>query len=148
MLKKRFLMLVGVLVLCAHSVSGAAELTCPCLADISIDEWNPDENLNYKDRLIVATNMNIHHGIARALFFFDIPDDVFPEDVQQAEIYLSACSHCGGADGGLVGLYALNAPFVEDIDTWSSLQGGDWDDAIHTEAVLPSGSDWNQAVDG
>lgn len=148
MLIKRFLALIGALVLCAYSVAGTAELPCDCLADVSIDEWFPDENLNYKDRLIVSTNMNIHHGIARALFLFNIPADVSPAAVQQADIYISACSHCGGADGGLVGFYALNAPFDEDTDTWNSLQGGGWDEAVHTEAVLPSGSDWNQAVDG
>ena len=121
---------------------------CSAVADVSIDEWKPDENLNYYERVVLATNHNIHHGIARGLFLFDIPKDLEQTDVRRAEICLSACHHCGGGDGGEVGFYGLNAPFHETTDTWNSLQGGGWDNATFSKAELPGGADWNTAVNG
>ena len=126
----------------------ASEIICRDVADIYIDEWFPDQNFNYKTRVLVATNMNIHHGIARGLFRFDIPGDVDASEIKTAAIYLSACSHCGGGNGGLVGFYALNVLFDEETDTWNTLTGGDWDSSVYSEAVLPGGNGWNQAVDG
>ena len=126
----------------------AASIVCEDIADVSIDEWYPDENFNYKTRLIVATNKNIHHGIARGLFRFDIPPDVEAADIKSASIYLSACANCGGGNGGTVGFFALNKPFDEASDTWSSLEGGDWDDSVYSEAILPAGNTWNQAENG
>ena len=123
-------------------------ISCSAVADVSIDEWKPDENLNYYERLILATNHNIHHGIARGLFLFDIPKDLVQTDVRRAQICLSACHHCGGGDGGEVGFYALNAPFHETTDTWNSLQGGSWDNDTFSKAELPGGTDWNTAVNG
>jgi hypothetical protein len=121
---------------------------CSALADVAIDEWKPDENLNYMERVVLATNHNIHHGIARGLFLFDIPEDLEEADVRRAQICLSACHHCGGGDGGGVGFYALNAPFNEATDTWNSLQGGSWDNDTVSKAELPEGTDWNTAVNG
>jgi len=121
---------------------------CPAVADVSIDEWKPDENLNYYERIILATNHNIHHGIARGLFLFDIPEDFKETDVRRAEICLSPCHHCGGGTGGEVGFYALTAPFNETNDTWNSLQGGSWDTAAFSQAELPGGTAWNTAVNG
>ncbi len=121
---------------------------CSAVADVSLDEWKPDENLNYYQRVVLATNHNIHHGIARGLFLFDIPKDLAETDVRRAQICLSACHHCGGGDGGEVGFYALNAPFNEATDTWNSLQGGSWDNATVSKAELPGGTDWNTAVNG
>jgi hypothetical protein len=121
---------------------------CRDKADLYIDEWKPDENLNYENRILVATNKNIHHGIARALFLFTVPEDLTAADIKKAQIYLSGCSHCGGGNGGQVAFYALNKPFDEDADTWNSLGGGDWDAAVYSLAVLPEGSDWNEAVNG
>ena len=135
-------------VLCSGLHAFAEAVTCRVLADVSIDEWYPDENLNYKDRLIVSTNKNIHHGIARVLLFFEIPDNMTASDIKSAAIYISPCSHCGGGNGGPVGFYALNQPFAEDNDTWNTLSGGDWDESAFTEVLLPWGIDWNQAVDG
>ncbi|MDY6974386.1 MAG: hypothetical protein SV775_19035 [Thermodesulfobacteriota bacterium] len=71
----------------------ASEIICADVADVYIDEWYPDENPNYKTRILVATNMNIHHGIARGLFRFDIPGDLNASQIKTAAIYLSACSH-------------------------------------------------------
>lgn len=126
----------------------AAEIICPETADLHIDEWYPDENLNYQDRLLVATNTNTHHGIGRAFFLFVVPEDIAIADVKNARIYLSGCSHCGGGKGGQIAFYALNEPFDENTDTWNSLDGGNWDDSVYSRAVLPEGSDWNEAVDG
>jgi len=130
------------------STQKLGETVCPALADVSIDEWKPDENLNYYERVVLATNHNIHHGIARGLFLFGIPKELKEADVGQAEICLSACHHCGGGDGGEIGFYALNAPFNETTDTWNSLKGGSWDNATFSQAVLPGGTDWNTAVNG
>lgn len=141
-----FLMLMALL--CSGIHAFAETITCKVLADVSIDEWYPDENLNYKDRLIVATNKNIHHGIARTLLFFDIPDNMTAADVKSAAVYLSPCAHCGGGNGGQIGFYALNQPFAEDNDTWNTLAGGSWDELAYAEAQLPSGIDWNRAVEG
>ncbi|MDY6862849.1 MAG: DNRLRE domain-containing protein [Thermodesulfobacteriota bacterium] len=126
----------------------ADEITCPDIADIYIDEWYPDTNFNYKTRMLVATNTNLHHGISRSLFRFDIPDDLDASEIKRAAIYLSACSHCGGGNGGLVGFYALNEPFDEENDTWNTLDGGDWDNSVYSGAVLPEGNSWNQGVNG
>ena len=126
----------------------AAEIICPDTADLHIDEWYPDENLNYLDRIVVATNTNTHHGIARALFLFAVPEDLTSAGIIKAKIYLSGCSHCGGGKGGQVAFYALSEPFDEASDTWNSLEGGDWDDSVYSRAVLPEGSDWNEAVNG
>ena len=123
-------------------------ILCSAVADIAIDEWKPDENLNYYERVVLATNHNIHHGISRGLFLFDIPLDLEQTDVRRAEICLSACHHCGGGDGGEVGFYALNEPFHESTDTWNSLQGGSWDNDTVSKAELPGGADWNTAVNG
>ncbi|MCP4714313.1 MAG: hypothetical protein GY868_04275 [Deltaproteobacteria bacterium] len=136
------------LVMLSGAAAGAAPITCPATADISIDEWYPDENMNYKDRLILATNMNSHHGIARVLLRFTIPDNISVEEIETAAVFFSGCSHCGGAKGGTVRLYALNEPFDENSDTWGTLAGGDWDETVYSEAELPDGSAWNEAVDG
>jgi hypothetical protein len=135
-------------VLFASAAAQAEKIICPAVADVYIDEWNPDENFNYKTRVVVATNKNIHHGIARGLYYFDIPADITAARIKSAAIYLASCSNCGGGNGGVVGFYALNKPFDEATDTWSSLEGGDWDAAVYTQATLPKGNDWNQGVDG
>jgi hypothetical protein len=125
-----------------------AGIICQNVADVSIDEWFPDENLNYKDRIIISTNKNIHHGIARGLFLFDIPEELSADDITSASIFLSLCSHCGGGDGGAVAFYALNKPFDEETDTWNSLEGGKWDESLGAPGIIPAGNDWNEAVNG
>ena len=148
--RKRGFLLILVL-LCVLFESGAAKaekIICPAAADVYLDEWNPDENFNYKARVLVATNHNIHHGIARGLYYFDIPADLAAARIKSAAIYLASCASCGGGNGGVVGFYALNKPFDEGTDTWNSLAGGDWDNSIYTQATLPKGDDWNQGVDG
>ena len=140
-----FLMLI-VIVFVINVNDATAVITCQDIADVSIDEWYPDENLNYKDRLIISTNKNIHHGIARGLFLFEVPDDLDASDIRSASIYLSLCSHCGGGDGGDVAFYALNEPFDEATDTWNSLDGGSWDDSVYSEGVIPEGNQWNEAI--
>jgi len=151
-MKKRFglyLMLAAALAVFFTARHAAAEtMTCNILSDVTIDEWYPDENFNYKDRLTVATNKNIHHGIARVLLLFDIPGDLEAADIKSAEIYLSGCYHCGGGNGGDIGFFALNSPFGEDNDTWNTLHGGDWDESVYAEALLPAGSTWNTAENG
>jgi len=140
--------LAAVLCLCTAGIVWAGETTCTCTADVSIDEWYPDDNLNYRDRIILSTNMNVHHGIARGLFLFAVPEDIEAEDITRAEIYFSASSHCGGGMGGSVLLCALNEPFDEETDTWNTLGGGDGDPSVTATGVLPAQNTWNQAVYG
>jgi hypothetical protein len=147
--RRGFLLILCLLCVLLHNGAAQAEkIICPAAADVSIDEWYPDENFNYKTRVVVATNKNIHHGIARGLYYFDIPADLAAARIKSAAIYLSSCTSCGGGNGGVVGFYALNKPFDEAADTWSSLEGGDWDGSVYTQATLPKGNDWNQGVDG
>lgn len=141
-------LLVVVAVLFLPVAPALADIICQNSADVSIDEWFPDENLNYKDRIIISTNKNIHHGIARGLFLFDIPEELTDADIRSASIYLSLCSHCGGGDGGNVEFCALNETFDEETDTWNTLNGGDWNDSACSQAVIPEGSTWNEAVNG
>lgn len=145
---KKILSVMILMLLMAAATGMAAEIKCPDIADIYIDEWKPDENFSTKDRVLIATNMNIHHGIARGLFLFYIPDNMTEADIKSAAICLSACAHCGGGNGGEIAFYALNKPFNEATDTWNSLQGGDWDNASFSEATMPAGNAFNTAVNG
>ncbi|MEW6439561.1 MAG: hypothetical protein AB1640_01380 [bacterium] len=121
---------------------------CPCTADLAIDEWKPYDSQSGKTRVLLATNKNVHHGISRGLFAFKIPETLAPSDIRKAVIYFSGCSHCQTGYSGRVGFYALNIGFDEGTSTWYSLNGGDWDESVHAEAVLPEGSAWNEAADG
>jgi hypothetical protein len=147
-IRDHFIVTLTIIITLLHGNLLAGQIVCPDTADVYIDEWYPDENLNYKDRILVATNTNTHHGIGRGLFLFNVPEELAASEVKKATIYLSACSDCGGGKGGNIAFYALNEPFDEDTDTWNSLGGGNWDDSIYSRAVLPEGSDWNEAVNG
>jgi len=131
-------------------------ILCPCSADVYIDALYPDENMDYMTtgttRILLATYRPTK-GISRGLFLFDIPETLTAADVQEAQIFLSGCSpsHCESGFSGVVRFYALNIPFIENGQfgsTWYSLDGGDWDDSVHTEATLPEGTGWNEAVNG
>jgi hypothetical protein len=143
-----FFILVSIL----FSVSEAAlpaSITCQDDSDVYIDEWHPDDNFNYKTRLLVATNGENHHGIARSLLRFDIPTELEAGSIGSASIYFSPCASCGGGNGGWVGFYALNQSFDEVTVTWNTFPvDGSWDDSVFATAVLPGGTDWNQAVNG
>ena len=147
---KKLLLLVFVVaaLFLVNGMAAASEIICLDTADVYIDEWLPDENFNDKTRILTATNTNIHHGIARGLFRFDIPVDLDGSIIANATIYFSACSHCGGGKGGLIGFYALNEPFDEETDTWNTLGGGAWDDSVCSEVILPEGNAWNPAEEG
>jgi len=126
-----------------------ASITCADIADVYIDEYKPDENLNYKDRLLVATNGENHHGIARALLRFDIPAELAAGTIKSAFVYFSPCADCGGGNGGWIGFYALNQSFDEATVTWNTFPiDGSWDASIFSTALLPGGIDWNQAING
>jgi len=130
-------------------------ILCPCSADVYIDALYPDENMDYMTtgttRILLATYRPTK-GISRGLFLFDIPETLTAADVQEAQIFLSGCSpsHCGSGFSGVVGFYALNIPFIENGQfgsTWYSLDGGDWDDSVPTEATLPADTGWTQGFD-
>ena len=101
-----------------------------------------------KTRVVVATNKNIHHGIARGLYYFDIPADRRPPGSRARQSILLPAQTAAVATGEWWDFYALNKPFDEATDTWSSLGGGDWDGSVYTQATLPKGNDWNQGVSG
>jgi len=143
-----FLMVIGVLFTLSTKV-WSESVTCPDVADVYIDQWYPDNNFNYKTRLLVATNTS-HHGFARVLFLFDIPTELEPGNIASASIYFSPCASCGGGQyEQLVGFYALNQSFDEATVTWNTFPvDGSWDDSVYSSAMLPAGTGWNQAVNG
>ncbi len=129
--------------------SPSGPIHCSCIADVYLDEWKPDENTNGETRFLLATNKNVHHGIARGLLKFSIPESLTPSEIKKAEIFFSGCSHCNtGGLGGLVGFYAMDDIFSESLATWNDNGGGVWDDSVHSEAMLPEGKTWNEAVNG
>ncbi len=119
--------------------------TCPTIADVYIDEMSPDENFNYRTRILIATDPS--KGIARGLFAFDIPDDISSNEILGATLYLSGSIHTGGGFAFDIECYALNTPFDEDLDTWNSVSGGDYDDSVFSPGSLPAGNDWETSVD-
>lgn len=143
-----YLVFIGVLFTLNTKV-WSESVTCPDVADVYIDEWYPYDNFNYKTRLLVATNGENHHGIARSLLRFDIPTEIGAGSIGSASIYFSPCASCGGGNGGWVGFYALNQSFDEVTVTWNTFPvDGSWDDSVFSTAVLPGGTNWNQAVNG
>jgi len=133
--------------------SPSPTIHCPCIADVYIDEYKPGTALNQESpgRLLLATNNNVHHGIARALLKFDIPGSLTPSQIKRARIFFSACSHCPtGGYGGLVGFYALDNTFSESLATWDANEDDTWDESenSYSEAEIPSGNGWNEAVNG
>jgi hypothetical protein len=120
-------------------------VVCPSMADVFIDQYAPDENMNYRTRILISYHPS--KGIARGLFKFDIPEEIDAAEVTAATLYLSGSYHTGGGDAISVNCYALNESFSEGSDTWNSLSGGDYDPSIASSGNLPSGNDWDTSID-
>lgn len=125
-------------------VSPAEAVICPSIADVYIDQYYPDENLN-KTRVLISYHPS--KGVARGLFRFTIPETLDSSQITSATLYLSSSHHTGGGYAIDINCYALNAPFNESSDTWNSLSGGDYDTSVFSSGSLPSGNDWATSID-
>ncbi len=126
-------------------ITPAAAVICPSIADVYIDQRDPDTNFNFRTRILVS-----HHptyGSARGLVKFDIPEVIDASEITAATLYLSGSYHTGGGDAISVSCYALNESFGEGSDTWNSLSGGNYDSSIASSGNLPSGNDWETSFD-
>ena len=126
----------------------AVAVLCPSISDVYIDQRYPDENMNYKTRIIIS-----HHptyGIARGLFKFDVPEEIDSSEITSATLYLSGSYHTGGGDAISVNCYALDKPFNEASDTWNTFHTPTddyYDTDISSPGNLPSGNDWETSFD-
>jgi len=138
-----------VLVISLHVFVGyitpAGAVICPSIADVYIDQRDPDTNFNYRTRLVISYHPT--YGIARGLFKFDIPEEIDASEIISATLYLSGSYHTGGGDAIAVACYALNETFSEGGDTWNTLSGGDYDGSRSSSGNLPAGSDWETSID-
>ena len=141
---KKFVMLIPLLLSVLHTAQAEAVI-CPSIADVYIDQRYPDENMNYKKRILISYHPT--YGIARGLFKFDIPAEIDASEITAATLYLSGSYHTGGGNAINVNCYALNEPFSEGSDTWNTLSGGDFDDSVASSGNLPSGNDWETSFD-
>ncbi len=145
-MKKALIVPVVLSVLLLVSCQSFADtVTCPSIADIYIDQYAPDENMNYKTRILISRHPS--KGIARGLIKFDIPEEIDDSEIASATLYLSGSYHSGGGDAIQVSCYALNETFSEASDTWTTLSGGDYDDSTSSSGSLPSGADWETSFD-
>jgi hypothetical protein len=120
-------------------------LICPAVADVYIDEMSPNENFNYKTRVLISYDAS--KGRARGLWLFDISEDIDVSDIESASLFLSGSIHTGGGNAIDVYCYALNTSFDDNNDTWNTLSGGDYDSAIFSPGSLPAGNDWETSLD-
>lgn len=144
MTMKKLILVIPSLVFVVYATPVVAVI-CPSVADVYIDQREPDTNFNFRTRIIISYHPT--YGIARGLFKYDIPEEIDASEITAATIYLSGSYHTGGGDAIHVDCYALNAPFSEGSDTWNSLAGGDYDTSIASSGNLPSGNDWETSFD-
>ena len=126
----------------------AVAVLCPSISDVYIDQRYPDENMNYKTRIIISHHPT--HGIARGLFKFDVPEEIDSSEITSATLYLSGSYHTGGGDAISVNCYALDKPFDEASDTWNTFHAPTddyYDTDISSPGNLPSGNDWETSFD-
>ena len=126
-------------------IAPAGAVICPSVADVYIDQRDPDTNFNYRTRLVISYHPT--YGIARGLYKFDIPEEIDGSEITAATVYLSGSYHTGGGDAINVNCYALNEPFSEGSDTWNSLSGGNYDNSISSSGAVPAGNDWETSFD-
>ena len=86
-------------------IAPAGAVICPSIADVYIDQRYPDENMNYKKRILISYHPT--YGIARGLFKFDIPAEIDASEITAATLYLSGSYHTGGGNAINVNCYAL-----------------------------------------
>jgi hypothetical protein len=144
MTMKKLILLIPSLVFVVY-VTPVVAVICPSIADVYIDQREPDTNFNFRTRIIISYHPT--YGIARGLIKYDIPDEIDASEITAATLYLSGSYHTGGGDAIQVACYALNAPFGEGSATWNSLDGGDYDSGIAASGNLPAGNDWETSFD-
>lgn len=135
------------LILCAllFWCNQAGAVTCPAIADVYIDQGSPDENFNYKTRVLISFHTT--YGAARGLWKFNIPSSLQSSQIQSASLHLSSAYDTGGGYLINVNCYALNLSFNEATDTWNSLSGGSYDTSVVSAGSLPAGNDWETTID-
>ncbi len=125
---------LAILLLGTHAL--ADTLICETTNDVYIDQGNPDTNQGFRTRVLVSWhNSNLS---ARGLWQFDIPEWLEGGDISSALLVVSRNSTSGSGSGIDVHVYALNAGFDEDVDTWNSLGGGDFDSSVFSGGTFPS----------
>jgi hypothetical protein len=140
----KLFMLLNFLLFTMYTIPAEAVI-CPSIADVYIDQRDPDTNFNFRTRIIISYHPT--YGIARGLFKFDIPESIGASEVTAATIYLSGSIHTGGGDAINVSCHTLNEPFSEGSDTWNSLSGGNYDNSISSSGAIPAGNDWETSFD-
>lgn len=140
MKKSLYFVLTFFAVICWGNQAAADNTTCADSSDVFIDEYSPDENFNYKTRLLVSYHPT--KGKARVLMKFAIPAGIDSSQIDNATLHLSGSRHTGGGYSCVVSFFALNAPFDENTATWNSLSGGSFDNSTEAQGILPAGVDW------
>ena len=143
--KNIFILVIFTIVLFSSYQVLADTITCPTIADMYIDEYAPDENFNYKTRVLISYHPS--KGPARGLFKFDIPANLEASQIDTTTLYLSSSYHTGGGYAIDIHCYALNSAFDERNDTWNTLSGGDYDTNVVSPGTLPAGNDWETSID-
>ena len=110
-----------------------------------IDQESPTTNFNDKTRLLISYHPT--KGAARGLWKFNIPGTINAAQIQSATLHVSGSIHTGGGTALSVYCYALNSPFAENAETWNTQNGGDYDAGVFSSGSLPSGNDWEAAID-
>ena len=110
-----------------------------------IDQESPTTNFNDKTRLLISYHPT--KGAARGLWKFNIPGTINAAQIESATLHVSGSIHTGGGTALSVYCYALNSPFAENAETWNTHNGGDYDAGVFSSGSLPSGNDWEAAVD-
>jgi len=123
----------AVSVLCAPAL--ADTIICHAVNDVYIDQGSPDDNQGHRTRVLVSWHNS--YLAARGLWQFDIPVDLDAADISSAVMVVSRNSTTGTGSGIDVYVYALNAGFDEDYDTWNTLDGGHFDDSVVSGGYFP-----------
>lgn len=114
----------------------AATVICPAVNDVSIDQGSPDTNQGHRTRVLVSWHNS--YLAARGLWRFDIPPELEGSQITSAVLVVSRNSTSGSGTAIDVDVFALNAAFNENTDTWNTLGGGDYDDSVVSSGTLPA----------
>jgi hypothetical protein len=111
-------------------------MICPVIQDVYIDEGKPDDNFADKTRVLISGHPT--KGAARGLWQFDIPEELEGSLINSAVMHVSRNTTAGVGSAVDFDVYALNAEFDENSDTWNSLIGGNYDPSVVSSGSLPA----------
>jgi hypothetical protein len=135
---KTALILLGLIALMPSTLALANPVICPVVNDVYIDEGRPGDNQGHRTRVLVSWHAT--YLAARGLWQFDIPQEIEASQIISATLHVSRNSTAGSGTDIDVDVFALNAPFDEETDTWNTLGGGDYDSNVVSSGTLPSWS--------